>query len=341
MPQEVSTSQYKILLDEISKIYLDARSEVRRQMHNLLAQAYWQIGQRIVQIEQKTDLRAEYGTRLLENLSKDLSQEFGDGFSLRNLRNMRQFYITFPIRQTSAELPWSHFQLLSSIKDKDLRERYLKEAVKKHLSVRELKERLRREGIEVALLRESAGAQNAPKLSVKHGRLLTYRVADVFITDAGIFDPAIDLGFNIYKEINSKGPRPKAGEIVESFKNAEEDYYFRKADATLSEIYTYRAQILKVIDADTLKCNIDCGFGIWTEQRLRLRAIDTPEIATRRGQKASAFVAAALKPHRFVTVKTYKSDKYDRYLTDVFYGEDAKFLNQELLDNKLATLWKN
>lgn len=61
-----------------------------------MSKAYWEIGEKIVQQEQKGTGRAKYGDYIIRNLSKELSGEFGTGFSIANLKNCRQFYRTFP-----------------------------------------------------------------------------------------------------------------------------------------------------------------------------------------------------------------------------------------------------
>ena len=105
--------------------------------------------------------------------------------------------------------------------------------------------------------------------------------------------------------------------------------------------YSYRAYVERVIDGDTIWLDVDCGFQVWSRQKVRLRGIDTPELRTREGQEARAFVASALSANTSVAVTTTKPDKYDRYLADLFYlpgkgvAEDAlrngRFLNGELL----------
>lgn len=80
---------------------------------------------------------------------------------------------------------------------------------------------------------------------------------------------------------------------------------------------------------------IDLGFDIVTEQKLRLRGLDAPEIESAEGREAKAFLEERLaKAGAPVVIKTVKSDKYDRYLADVFVG--GSYLNQELLDKDLA-----
>ena len=71
-------------------------------------------------------------------------------------------------------------------------------------------------------------------------------------------------------------------------------------------------------------------------EKLRLRGIDTPELKTPEGEKAKVFVQEILKKAKIIMIKTYRKDKYDRYLADIFVGSKKIFLNQKLLDEKLA-----
>ena len=78
---------------------------------------YWEIGEQIFKACGEND-RAEYRKKLLEYLSEQLTAEFGKGFDKSNLRKMRQFYCTFPIRDTLCpELSWSHYRVLMRIND--------------------------------------------------------------------------------------------------------------------------------------------------------------------------------------------------------------------------------
>jgi hypothetical protein len=83
-----------------------ARQTAARNVNSLMTASYWEIGRRIVLAEQKGKRRAGYGEQLIERLALDLTQQFGRGFSARNLDQMRQFFLTWAIPQTvSAELP--------------------------------------------------------------------------------------------------------------------------------------------------------------------------------------------------------------------------------------------
>ena len=87
-----------------------------------MLKAYWNIGKRIVEEEQNGNLKAEYGSRLLKEISKELTNKFGRGFSRSNLQSIRKFYIEYPKCQTvSGKLSWSHYLLLLSISDKNER----------------------------------------------------------------------------------------------------------------------------------------------------------------------------------------------------------------------------
>jgi len=98
------TQNYSSLITDLASLIEQGRKTAVRYVNTALVATYWLMGRRIVEYEQKGKERAEYGEELLERISKDLSSRFGKGFSLRNLRNMRSFYLLFPIQQTlSAE----------------------------------------------------------------------------------------------------------------------------------------------------------------------------------------------------------------------------------------------
>ena len=101
---------YKI----IRKSVLTAQSKIYTAVNSAMVQAYWEIGQEIHKACGKND-RAEYGKKILEYLSEHLTKEFGKGFTVTNLKYMRQFYRAFPIRHTLCdELSWSDYRLLAS-----------------------------------------------------------------------------------------------------------------------------------------------------------------------------------------------------------------------------------
>ena len=94
----------------IKTLMENARTDVAKQVNNILVKTYWEIGRIIVEDEQGHSDRAGYGKTLLKDLSKMLTKEFGRGFSVSNLQFMRRFYQEYEIQQTmSVKLSWSHY----------------------------------------------------------------------------------------------------------------------------------------------------------------------------------------------------------------------------------------
>lgn len=129
-------------INEIKKILKNARQKAYTAVNSVMVEAYWEIGRRIVEEEQNGKERAEYGKEILQNLSKELTEEFGKGYSYRTLREIRQFYLMFSDfekwRTVSAKLTWSHFQKVLRVSDKKARIFYLTEAAENMWSVRTL-----------------------------------------------------------------------------------------------------------------------------------------------------------------------------------------------------------
>jgi hypothetical protein len=102
-----NSNQYQQLKQTISQLLQQGRQQAIRQINNILVHTYWQIGKHIVEFEQQGNERAEYGTKLLNQLATDLKAEHGKGFSRRNVLDMRRFYLAYPKWQTvSAKLSW-------------------------------------------------------------------------------------------------------------------------------------------------------------------------------------------------------------------------------------------
>ena len=94
---ENTLTPYQDIYSEIKEALLRSRSQAYSAINFAMVQAYWHIGRIIVEHEQNGSLRADYGKAVLQRLSEQLTNEFGKGFDVRNLRNMRSFYSCFPI----------------------------------------------------------------------------------------------------------------------------------------------------------------------------------------------------------------------------------------------------
>ena len=172
---------------EIRELLENARKNVAQQVNTQLLTTYWNIGRIIVEYEQQNQIRADYGKQTLRELSKELTREFGKGFSRSNLQNMRAFYLAYEKCQTvSGKLSWSHYCELLSITDENKRSFYEKESINSGWSVRELKRQIDSSLYERLLL--SSGDANKEKvLSLAQKGIKINQPADI-IRDPYVFE---------------------------------------------------------------------------------------------------------------------------------------------------------
>jgi Uncharacterized conserved protein len=144
MENSPQTNSYTSLKKEISQLLIAGREQAGRAVNTILVQTYWQIGRHIVEFEQGGEAKSEYGSNLLDRLSRDLTLEFGKGFSRSNLFQIRNLYINFPKIQTlSGQLSWSHYcEILKSDNELEI-SFYTKQCQKENWSVRELKRQMK------------------------------------------------------------------------------------------------------------------------------------------------------------------------------------------------------
>jgi len=314
----MTTKSYKKLLQEIRGAIL--KGEARRDRAKVFM--YWRIGRAIEKDILKNKSRAGYGSQLIPELAKDLK------FSRTELYYALEFSRSFPIVPAQGQLSWQHYRILLSINDSKIRKEFTREAISGQWSSRVLAQKIRDAGIET----KSKKAIQACLLP-RRGKPGDYRV----ISFKG--KPMYDLGFSCYKEVQGRQvPRKAAAGAV---------------------LYSYDAWIERVVDGDTVWAKIDLGFGFWVRQKLRLRGIDSPELGTKEGERAKKFLSQKLpKPGsgRPVLMTTTRSDKYDRYLADIFLPvrnagastadtpvigakyEGARYLNEALLQAGHAKL---
>ncbi len=134
---------YKNLISNIGNTIVKARQQAYQAVNNELLKANWTIGKYIVEYEQNGNEKAEYGSALLTNLSKDLKAQFGKGFSKSNVYLMRQLYIKYPIFQSlTGKLTWTHYAELLGVSDDNARSFYEQQSINENWSVRELKRQI-------------------------------------------------------------------------------------------------------------------------------------------------------------------------------------------------------
>ncbi|VAW11416.1 hypothetical protein MNBD_BACTEROID05-544 [hydrothermal vent metagenome] len=325
------TKSYSHLIKSIQTQVFEARHKIERTAVSM----YWYVGKAI------EDFIISNGSSELdgENIYKKVSVDIG--IDIRTLNQAVVFYRSYPKINLSLPLSWSHYRYLSMVPSLSKRKLLEKKIVKEHLSVHQLQSVLKEERSAIKTIGSSK------KLVVARGELFHYRIVKVESIgreEGGMF---VDCGFNNTVRPDAKQSL-KNKYVYKSFKT-NDGYGFKPTNVRVKNIYIYVAQVKRIVDADTLIVHIDCGFGIFHTQRIRLKGIDAPEKKTLAGQKSLREVEKILSACPFVIVKTEKTDKYGRYLADVFYLKGEKnpqvtvakghYLNQLLIDQGLAEIY--
>ena len=156
------------LFEDVRAILQDARGKAYAAANAAMVDAYWRIGQRIVEEEQGGAARAEYGSQLILHLARALGEEFGKGMSVANLKNFRQFYLTFPDAgkryALRSELSWSHWRLVMRVENSQARDYYIEEIARQQWTTRTLERAIETRSFERLLKapQSAATAAQAP-----------------------------------------------------------------------------------------------------------------------------------------------------------------------------------
>lgn len=131
------------LYEQIRNILLTSRQKAYSAVNEAMVQAYWLIGKTIVEDEQNGHNRAEYGKETLQFLSAKLTEEFGKGFSVRTLQQLKKFYIVYPnTNALRSQLNWTHYRNLIKVKSDEARSWYEEETIKSQWSSRQLERQI-------------------------------------------------------------------------------------------------------------------------------------------------------------------------------------------------------
>ncbi len=163
--EKIQESKYSLLITDIGELLDKGRKKAFHNVDNILVETYWNIGRRIIEFEQNGQEHAEYGSNLLNALSKDLKLKYGKGFSRRNILNMRSFYLCFKKWQTvSAKLSWSHYVEILSAENELERNFYIQQSINENWSVRELQRQIKSGLFErIALSKDGKGVLELAK----------------------------------------------------------------------------------------------------------------------------------------------------------------------------------
>lgn len=131
------------LLGQLRELIASARTQALRAVDVIQVRTCWEIGRHIVEFEQGGAVRADYGSKLIANLSATLTAEFGKGFDERNLRNMRGVFHCFPIwNAVRSELSWTHYRILLRVEDERARRWYMNETAEQNWASRSLERQI-------------------------------------------------------------------------------------------------------------------------------------------------------------------------------------------------------
>ena len=175
---------YQDIYSEIKETLLQSRNQAYSAVNFAMVQAYWHIGRIIVEHEQSGSLRADYGKNMLQEISVKLQQEFGSGFSVRNLQQMKKFYALFPnTNALRSQLTWTHYRLLLRIENETARNWYMEECVRSAWSSRQLERQISTFYYERLL----ASREKEPVIAEAHD-LMGALAVESFIKDPYVLD---------------------------------------------------------------------------------------------------------------------------------------------------------
>ncbi len=344
------------------KSYTTLRDNVRKTL--LLGQqkieeakvlTYWETGCFINQHIQENGGRAGYGQKIVRRLAEDIELDYS---VLQKCSQFAEMFPDFAIISARRQLTWAHYRALLAVPDEKKRLALMKRAEDEKWVSRDLEIKVRNLNWEI---RAAAPEGKTPSLLPVPalGPFYMFQVILPETIHSRVTEPLLDVGFShtikLSRFISRKFP---AETIVTSIKDAKGLYSLRrvpsprplpkgedKSEGVLSAVprtpcdalFTYKAFVMRVIDGDTLKLEIDTGFDEQCRETIRLKGIDCPEMSTSEGRVAKRFVERELAPCDFITVKSTQTrkEKWGRYLGDVFYIDKTGkrvYLNNLLLE---------
>lgn len=337
MPKPPATTvEYRKLIADIRKEMAHGLKRVEELLERQKVLSYWAIGRRINRYLNTHEMPPGAVGTFYDDLSRDL--EIHD----RTLPQCEQFFRYFPKFKPDKDLKWTHYRYLLNIPDAARRQAWIARIKKEKINTTQLR-----------LMLMPAGATNdLPAFDLKNpvrGKLYTYRLLRADEVENFDVPWFVDLGFAACAE----APPSKAvlnNKYLYTSQKEDDHYRLKLSEAKASDLFTFRGKLRRVVDGDTLLVLVDQGFSCWTRQRLRLNGIDAPEIDTLAGQRARKWLEDELKGIENLVVKTYKSDKWDRYLVDVFYlpketdlhrvAAEGLWLNGRLVEAGIAKVWQ-
>lgn len=325
----MNRSELNKVITKILKAYEEMRLQSTLNGNSEVLETNREIGRILQTVERKATEPERSTGSWMRSISEELQKHLKRGFSERNLFYARKFYEIYGNSKIDVRLSWSHYRILSSITDANLREKLMKEAIEGNWNRDDLSYRVR----DIGELRK------APTLRWRRpeGVLWNYKIKDISKEKGTLL---VDLGFYSYYELpKSRLNQYKTGDILQIEK---QNGIWNLSESKLdSELYFYFGEIERVIDGDTILVKFELGFNVITRQRIRLHNVWSAELGSSEGEENFESLKKKLPLKTKVIVRSRSKDVYGRYVGEVLYSkkkiqhpEDiftiGIYLNQEL-----------
>ena len=347
MPKPLTTTaDYRKLLADIRKEMEHGLKRVAELLERQKVLSYWAIGRKINVYLNTHEMPPGAVGAFYDGLSRDLEMHG------RTLQQCEQFFRYFPKFKPDKGLKWSHYRFLLSVPEAARRRAWIARIKKEDINTDQLR----------LMLMPAGATDDLPEFNLKsptRGKLYTYRLLRADDIENFEVPWFVDLGFAgcaeapAFSEARRRRPPSKAAldnKYLYTSEKVDGTYRLKVTNAKVSDLFTFRGKLRRLPDADSPVLLIDQGFGKWILQRLRLNGIDAPEIDTLAGQRARKWVENELKGAENLVIKTYKTDKWDRYLVDIFYlpkekdlhriAAEGLWLNGRMVEAGIAKVWK-
>ena len=289
---------------------------------------FHQIGEMIDSHLLQNEPRAEYGREVIVRLAEDLR------VANQRLYEMLHVFRAFPISRSTGKLPWNHYVLLSRVESTSLREAYMEQASIGSWSQRTLRDRLRAAQAEGSEGNWNGGQPPAPR----RGRPYTYRV---LATDENRV--VLDLGMRVEHTLILD--EPTSFSVDDVIQTSQDGEVFDVVAGEERHLYTFKADVTRVVDADTMWVMVDYGFRFRQPWKLRLRGIDAPELPTEERERAKLWVEKRLCEGATIVITTTKAGSLGGISQICSMGSrrmlgalrrGGKYLNAEMVEEGVA-----
>lgn len=284
-------ANFPVLLARVRETFIIGQQKAEE----LKVQTYWEAGRLIHEHLSHHQDEAGYGKHLMLKLAHGL--DVGDELLYRMLR----FYEAFPISSGRRKLTWTHYRTLTRLPDKKKRLEIEARATREKWNVEKLEKHVRFIANTSRTTNKETLTRTVPLLEPKRGIVGIYRIG---VDGEGC---AVDFGFTSYQTLSpARACGLKPGNLVRLSSVGEP---VLAPNATEADLYTYDAEILRVVDGDTLWLKIWLKQSHWLKEKVRLRGVDCPELDTPEGKAAKRFVQSLVNRAASVTITTTKPDK--------------------------------